>query len=337
MSQNDTEQYIGYLKYSGDSIHEGLLDARKAGEALVGFDEIIRFFLFKEKPEFEGVEIEFPVRIRRGSWEALIPDVLEKLFTPGGVAATIGTTYGLITATKAATGGFHETGLAKDIKSSVKNAIKAAQWVIKISSHIRTIKRRKFTDVKIPDVHSGIMDIPNEAGRKLSVPKKYFDLYLSCPKNLFSKNVAILDEDKIMELGVIDNGKKEYVSITHREKGIYYEESEADESIILPELKHGQWVDLEGEITRVTESANTIGFSYNDHTIICRPVSGNMAQYKPKIISRQEDHVFPKVRISGSVDRLDKKDSYKEKRPEIIFSDILMLENDKDDAQKLFD
>ena len=44
---NQEEKYIGYLKYSGKSIEDGLLDARKSAEALLGFDEILRYFVTK--------------------------------------------------------------------------------------------------------------------------------------------------------------------------------------------------------------------------------------------------------------------------------------------------
>ena len=39
------DQYIGYLKYSGHSVNDGCLDARKAANALIGFDESLRFFI----------------------------------------------------------------------------------------------------------------------------------------------------------------------------------------------------------------------------------------------------------------------------------------------------
>ena len=39
------EKYIGYLKYSGKSVEDGLMDARKSAEALLGFDEVLRYFI----------------------------------------------------------------------------------------------------------------------------------------------------------------------------------------------------------------------------------------------------------------------------------------------------
>jgi len=39
---NSSERYIGKLKYCGESVEGGMLDARKASQALIGFDEAIR-------------------------------------------------------------------------------------------------------------------------------------------------------------------------------------------------------------------------------------------------------------------------------------------------------
>lgn len=55
-------EYLGYIKYEGDSVKEGFLDLRKSAQALSGLDESIRFFVSQENPD---VDYEIPVRIQK--------------------------------------------------------------------------------------------------------------------------------------------------------------------------------------------------------------------------------------------------------------------------------
>lgn len=43
------EGYLGYLKYDGDAVEEGVMDARLSAEALLGFDEAFRYFVKKRE------------------------------------------------------------------------------------------------------------------------------------------------------------------------------------------------------------------------------------------------------------------------------------------------
>ena len=67
------EEYLGFFKYDGQSVAEGYLDARKSAEALLGVDEAVRYFVAKQIPGLRNADYELPVRIQKGSWEALIP------------------------------------------------------------------------------------------------------------------------------------------------------------------------------------------------------------------------------------------------------------------------
>ncbi|MEI6055870.1 MAG: hypothetical protein WCR55_07405 [Lentisphaerota bacterium] len=331
MSQE--EKYLGYLKYSGESVKDGLLDVRKAAEALLGFDEILRYFLLKEDPSLKELDFEIPVRIKKGSWDVLIPDIVDKILSLQGISGLALTTYAISAAKKAATEGFFETGPVKDIKRIFRNTLRSIQWVIRIASHIGTLAKKKFDNVKFQGNNEEI-GIPNEAGEYLYVPKKYFDLFIECPEKLFERNAKVIEKERVLEIGVYDGESIEKVSITEQEKFIFYTKSE-DEDIVLPELKHSQYVNLEGEITRATESVNTIGFRYKEHTITCKPQSGSIANFKNKIVSQKEDHFFPNVKIIGIVDRTDKNGAFKEKRPQIIFSDIVTMESE-DETLSLF-
>jgi hypothetical protein len=100
----------------------------------------------------------------------------------------------------------------------------------------------------------------------------------------------------------------------------------------LPELIHGQFVELEGEITRATENTNTIGFRYKDHILVCKPKYGIIAKFKESIISNDNNHFFPKVLLKGQVDRTNKNGDFKEKKPQILFFEIIPLKSENQNA-----
>ena len=115
---NQKEKYIGYIKYSGKSVEDGLLDIKKSAEALLWFDEILRHFILIEDPTLSEIEFEIPIRIKKGSWEALIPETIHGwILAIGTIAAAHHYLVGV--AKKAATDGIFETGPAKDIKKII--------------------------------------------------------------------------------------------------------------------------------------------------------------------------------------------------------------------------
>lgn len=321
------EKYIGYLKYTGKSVEGGFLDTRKAAEALLGFDEVLRFFLLEERPQLRGLNFEIPVLIRKGSWEAVIPEIIDKLFSPTGIGSAAFAIYASAAAKKAAEVGLVNTGAATDIRAVFRVALKSTQWIIKIGAHIGTMAKKQFDDVRILQTEKDtFIEIPNSRGEILSVPKKYFDIYTKCPEKIFSKNASLIESDRILEFGVFENSVEEKISITEKEKSIFYMKGE-DEDILFPELKHGQNVVIEGSITRGNEKTNTIGFEYCGHILTCKPKNGNIATFKSKIISQLENHFFPPVKIVGVIDRTDENHLFKNPRPQVIFDDIIPLEN----------
>lgn len=331
----DEEKYLGYLKYSGKSVENGLLDARKSGEALLGFDELLRYFIEKEDPELSKIDFEIPVRIRKGSWEAAIPVIIEKLLTLEGVLYTSLVTYSTVTATKAAQDGLFNTGMAKDIKGIVRTSFKAIQWVIKIAKHLgtMTVKEVRAKISKIGPVIT--IELVNAKGEILIVPKKYYDIFERCPKNIFERTASLIEVDRIMEIGVIEeNGKIEKETITNNEKSIYATRSD-DDGTLFPELRHGQYVELEGAITRGNEKTNTIGFEYHGHILTSKPIEGHIKDYKKAIVSQEKEHLFPSIRMIGQIDRRDENGGYKEKRPLILFSKIIQIEEEHDKTKQL--
>jgi len=63
---------VGFVKYSGQDLPSGIIDAGSAGSALTGLDETLRFFNTQQSPDFAAFTYDIPVQTRAGSWEALV-------------------------------------------------------------------------------------------------------------------------------------------------------------------------------------------------------------------------------------------------------------------------
>lgn len=331
MSKNTNA--LGYVKYDADYIKEGMFDARKSANALMGFDEIMRYFILKECPELRNVDFDFPVKIEEGSFEIVLPENIENLIYISGGSIVI-TAYLASLAKKAASDGIFETGPIKDISKTLKASLKAIQWIIRIAKMRNKMGEKEIEGAK-PNINDKTVEIPSidNPQNKLVVPMEFFEEYVICPKDILSKLVSVVDERTELEIGVKEN-ENEFMTtkITEGEKDIFYTEKEKDE-IILPELEDGQFVALEGQITRGNEKDNSIGFSYNGHVLTCKPKDGKITKFKNNIISNSAKHLFPEVIITGVVERKAISGEFKEKRPRIIFESIEAVEIIEEDVQ----
>jgi len=312
------EGYLGYLKYDGDAVEEGLMDARLSADALLGFDEAYRHFIRQEKPSWQDEDLNLPVRIEKGCWEIMIP---------AGVAVFAGY-YLKATAEKAGQDGLFDTGIANDLNRILKLALQSLKWVIRVSKHVGAVgDNTKVQGARIQDSDNII--VYDGDGVSLVVPKKHFDLYCSCPATLLGKCASIVDKGRELEIGSFENGQiVDPVRIAPAERSVFYHEEDKDLEIVLPELEHGMHVELDGELTRATESTNTLGFRYEGHILFCRPdAQKRIASFKQRIISQQDDHIFPRVRMIGAIDREDRHGGFKASKPGIVFSDIQRLES----------
>ena len=317
--------YIGYVKYEGKGVENGLFDAKKAANALLGFDYAIRYFAQKEEPYLVQIDYELPVEIKKDSWDIFLP-YLDKILTPEGIATIAATTYFTKAASKAATDGLFELGISKDISKILKGAFKSMLWVIKIVKHLKGFNKDNL-NVKI-DFNKDIAIISNDSNDKLEVPKKYFEIFKNCPKEILSKLVENIAENREMRVGVLEDKKIDEVKIKSAEKDFfYYKSEEKEENIILPELQDQEEVELEGSITKVNEKANTMGFQYKDYVLTILPKEGGVRRYKEKILSTGRNKIFRKVKIKGVVRRYDSKGEYL-KKPKIIFYSLEPIEEE---------
>ncbi len=310
------EEYIGCLRYTGKLVEDGMLDARKSAQALLGFDEAIRFFVTKQTPELSKSDFEFPVRVRKGSWEIAIPaTIAEWIMAGGGVAATA---YAAKAAQKMAERDFDNFGF-KDI---FKKSLIATQWVIKIGKHLGDITIKKFENTKFRD-NNQMIGIPNSEGEFLYVPLEYLEFYASINPKLLSNITEIVEEERVLSIGVYEDSELIEEKVTRKNRNIFTHETDADDDILFPELLHGNKVILEGEVTRGNEMSNTVGFRYLGHILTAIPESGSIVRFKGSL--------FLNCKIHGEISRLDDKGKLGAKRPKIIFTHIEPLENDKDE------
>jgi len=301
------EKHIGYLKYSGEMVDSDFFDARKSAQALLGFDEAIRFFVGEQDFDLKNVDFELPVQVRKGSWEIWLPEIIEK----GMILAGVGVgTYLAAGAKKMAENDFQNIGL-KDV---FRKSLEAIQWILRIGKHSGDLKQKKFEKVKFRNDNQEI-GIPNVNGELLFVPLFFFELFQSSNPKILSKIAELVEEQRLLTIGAFDKaGKPVEESLPKIFRHVFTQEDTEPEDVLFPELKHCQIVSLEGDVTRGNETSNSIGFRYEGHILYCEPEKGSIKRFKSAL--------FEKARIHGTISRVDPFGGFNAKRPKIIFNQI---------------
>ncbi len=310
MSVNSA-QYIGYLEYSGEAVKEGFLDARKAAQALLGFDEALRFFVGREDARLKELDYEIPVRIKKGSWQALIPDTIGDWILTGigvGITAYIGTA-----ARELAKTDFE----GKGIGDVFRKALRGIEWVLRLAKHLEDMNVKSFVNLKWRKKNAEV-GVPNKRGDYLFVPDKFCDAYVGCPPKLFSKMCQLIEAERRLRIAVFLRGRWHDVTLGKKEKSIFAEEEIDESQVLFPELKDGQAIEVEGVVTRGNENTNTLGVLYREHILNCHPRTGSVVRFKPGI--------FVKCKIRGSISRRDKFGEPTEVKPNIIVDEVRPVE-----------
>jgi len=320
---NNDDNFLAYFKFSGDRVKDGYLDAQKSAEALISIDEMFRYFLYKNDPKLNKVDFELPVRIRKGSWETLIPenigDIL-KIFVTTGLSA-----YGISAMQKLAQNDINDKGF-KDV---FKNIVKSIKWIIQIGKHTKTLDKKSFENIRFKEKNNiKFIGISNDNNEILYVPKKYLEIYSEVPGTLLSRIASLVEDERILKIGFsrkesydLDDTDEE-VTITTNEKKIFYKKADENE-VLFPELKHNQYVELLGHITRGNENTDTLGFAYNNHILTCYPQQGSILKYRSLF--------FSDCIIKGYIDRIDKNNNFIEKKPKIRYLEIVKNDSNKED------
>lgn len=309
---SDNQEFIGFLKYEGKLVDEGFMDAKKSAQALLGFDEILRFYIYQQSPSLKNINFELPVTVKRGSWAIVLPELIDVVKAGGTLIVAA---YALKAAQKMAEKDFDDIGL----KDAIRLSLEAIQWVLKIAKHLGDITIKKFDNLKYKN-NNEMIGIQNSEGEYIYVPKQFFDFYLATTPKLFTKVSELVEDERVLSIGVYKDEQLLEENITRKNRIIFTHENGDEDNILFPELEHGDEVVLEGEVTRGNEKSNTIGFGYMEHVITCIPENGSIVFFKPTL--------FLKCRIHGVVSRTDENGYTNSKRPKIVFTHIEPLEED---------
>lgn len=304
------ESSIGYMKFSGDAVQDGVIAASAAGNALIGFDECLRYFCNKQSSTFSRLEYEIPVKTTEGSWVAWLLGAL------GTGAMIYGASYLKKAGEKMAENDFDQIGL-RDV---LRKSIDALRHLISVVKHTKGNVDWASADLSW-QISEGSVGLTNEAGDVIYVPVEYFKWYLGLPRNLLKQLTGAVGSERTLTIGVREDSEYQTVSVSAGEKGYFgHEDDSVEEEFLFPELEHGQFVRLEGRLTRGNENSNSVGLEYEGHVINCVPESGSIKRYKPAL--------FLRCVVDGMVSRLFKQPFVAERRPTIIFSNITPLETD---------
>lgn len=307
---------LGYLKYEGELVADGYMDAKKSAQALLGFDHAVRFFISELSPSLKNIDFEFPVRVQKGSWEIDIPKIIELIVISGG--GVVATAYGKKAAERMAENDFENLG----VKDIFKKSLQAIIWTIKIGKHLGDLSIKTFKKVKFKDENT-LVGIPNSNEEYLFVPKDYLALYSSSPPKLLSGVAELIENKRSLQVGVNENDIFFIETITKRYRRIFTQEEEDTPDVLFPELDHGDDVLLEGEITRGNERTNSLGFGYKGHILSCYPQSGSVVKFKHCL--------FEKCKIWGTISRLQESGGLGAKKPKILFTNIVpIIETDEE-------
>lgn len=307
-----TEQYeeLGFVKYSGKSLIDGVIDAGSAGSALVGLDEAIRFFNSQQSPDLSTFQYDVPVQTRPGSWQAVV--VASVAF---GGAFALG--YAKKAGEKLAENDFKDLGL-KDV---LRKSLAALQTLARLIKHTR--RSHDWDQVRIePSLGTDTVLVANDKGDELSVPIEYFRWYQQLPPRLLSRMTSVIRVDRVLTIGVVKESGIEEVTIVEEEKALFNQkqDTEYEEDILFPELHHGAEVQLVGRLIRGNEASNSVGLEYMGHVINCVPAQGSIRQYKAAL--------FLRCKVEGKITRHTKKSFVADRRPMLIVDTVTPLEID---------
>jgi hypothetical protein len=300
------EESVGYVKFKGEAVAEGAIGASAAGTALLAIDDLLKHFNRKQSKGFASVPYEIPVRTTKGSWEVWVV----------GAVTVFGSVYLKKAAEVMAENDFKDVGL-KDV---LRKSIDAVRTLIQLAKHTKGNLNWASSDLSWR-ASNNLVGVTNQVGETIYVPLEYFRWYLDMPENLLKRLTSPIEQNRRLAVGARSGEGFEEVEVDFWEKDYFGHEPAAnDEAILFPELQHGDFVRLEGRLTRGNENTNSVGLEYGGHIINCIPEVGSITSYKPAL--------FLRCVVEGVVSRLTRQHVVAERRPTIIFQRIIPLEQD---------
>lgn len=310
------EEIIGYIKITGDSVKDGVISARSASNILNSVDRLMSRAIKKRYPDLAGVELDIPVKVQKGSWEALIPSgLVDWVITGAGLSATA---YMTTAAKKMAENDFNKKG----VKEAAKSGIKTLQNVVKLHKHLKGNKTKKIDGIKFKD-NNQVLSIPDESGNYIDVPKNDYDEYFNFPEGIIKELAESPTSDQTLHIGRQENNQVIEEDIKYEDRPFFGLDKDVDQSnsdALFPELRHGDEVELTGEVTRGNNQSNSIGFKYKGHIITCHPATSKVSDFK--------EQMFSKCIIRGTISRVNDMTFVQSNRPHINFHELEIIEED---------
>jgi len=315
----------GFIRLDGENIKDGQIDINSAKLMLEGTQEVFGYFFKKDNANLQKDDaINFPISTRQGCWEILVP-----LGTYVAGVATNALVSGVNAYSKKMGDGLAELHLDSKLKKNdFKDAFLKLDSVIKIAQHLGVVDKKEPLNIKIINFKNRSALLTNDKGNVMSTNMNEIDCYLQCPTKLLRKLASVVTDYRTLSVGFFSKGEKFEQVIDIESKDIFSPEDEPQEPI-LPELRDGEHVKIEGYVTRGNQITNTIGFKYKDHVITCEPVN--------KLITHYLNSHYKTCEISGRVIRTAKTETLlgKRDRPKIIFDNLVVINKNKQQASLL--
>lgn len=314
-----SDQSIGYIKYDGALVKEGILDAKKSAEAFLGIDEVLRYYIKRADPQLAKLDFELPVGVRKGSWEVYIPHDVESFIR---AALIIGPgLYAKKALEKMAEHDFDNIGFG----TIIKNSMNTIRWMIKIGKHVADMHQKQFENVEFEEGTDNV-GIEGVSGDYIWVPRNALDEFSDSSPKVLYKLSSLIAQGRDLVVGVQQDGHYLEERITTVHKHIFTLEDEDLDAPLFPEFTHGLYVKLDGYVTRGTETTNSIGFRYQGHILNCHPIEGSIVEHKPAL--------FSNCTITGLISRQDEHGGQSANKPKILFQ-TLTPRNSKDSTPPL--
>ncbi len=308
----DEEAEVGFIKYVGQSVHSGVIDAASAGSALLGLDEAIRFFNLQQSPNLANLQYEVPVRTRAGSWEAAV--IVSAAVGAGAGAFALG--YLQKAGQKMAENDFKDVGL----KEVFRKSMAAVQNLAKLTKHTR--KARGWENARFSmDGPQPEAEVLSPSGQPLLVPAEYLHWYHAMPPRLLVRMTSVIRYDRSLVIGASDGSNYTEVLVREDDKALFDETvDEESEDTLFPELLHGQNVRLVGKLIRGNQASNSVGLEYKGHVLNCVPEQGSIRRFKPAL--------FLRCSVEGTVSRHAKNRFVADRKPTLLVRQVVPLEPD---------
>jgi hypothetical protein len=310
--QNDT----GFIRIDGDDIIDGEIDIQTALNALNGTSSTLSYLLKKEDSDIANAkDINYPIKTREGCWEVLIPFGSIAL----GALVLRPLSAGLTEYAKGIGKGVSAKQLgAKDNKKSFESAFEKLLIIIKIAQHLGVIDNKRDLKVAFSGKNNKAL-LTNQEGQVLSTTLDEIKLFQECPDKLLLQLASVVTDYRTLSIGYRRNDQTNEVVIDRESKEVFCPEDEIQEPI-LPELKDGDYVSLEGFVTRGNQVTNTLGFRYEGHVLTCEPVDALITGYI-------QAH-YKNCLLKGRVARTSKAEVFygKRDRPKIFFDSLEVIE-----------